>query len=87
MKVMQLAQELNALPEHTRVALERLVLLLRKQSAEPTARKLPIMYPADPTQEGRPFDDPAFFGAWAERTDITDGAEYIHQVRRGLRPA
>lgn len=87
METIQLAQELNALPEHTRAAIERLVLLLRKQSMESGKRMPPLLFPADPAQEGQPFSDPAFFGAWADRTDITDGAEYIHQVRRGLRPA
>ena len=87
METLQLAEELNALPERTRAALERLVLLLKKQAAEPTKRQPPILYPADLAQEGQPFSDPEFFGSWADRTDITDGADYIHQVRRGLRPA
>ncbi|HEX8329578.1 MAG TPA: hypothetical protein VF629_18720 [Hymenobacter sp.] len=87
METLQLAQELNALPERTRASFERLVLLLKKQATEPTKRQPPVLYPADPAQEGQPFSDPEFFGAWADRTDITDGAEYIHQVRRGLRSA
>ncbi len=87
METLQLAQEISALPERTRVAVEELVLLLRKQAAVPAKRQPPIMYPADHEQDGQPFNDPEFFGAWADRTDITDGAEYIHQVRRGLRPA
>ena len=87
METLQLAQEINALPEHTRAAVEQLVLLLKKQFVEPSKRLPPILYSADPEQTGKPFNDPDFFGAWADRTDITDGAEYIHQVRRGLRPA
>lgn len=87
METLQLAEELNALPEHTRVAFERLILLLKKQAAGGQSKQPPVLYPADPSQEGQPFSDPEFFGAWADRPDITDGADYIHQVRRGLRPA
>ncbi|MFD1470013.1 hypothetical protein ACFQ48_17425 [Hymenobacter caeli] len=87
METLQLAQELNALPERTRAAVEQLVLLLKKQAVEVGKRQPPILYPAEPAQAGLPFDDPVYFGAWASRTDITDGADYIHQVRRGLRPA
>ena len=87
METSQLVAELNALPAPARAGFERLVLLLKKQAAESPKRRPPILYPADPEQEGQPFSDPEFFGAWADRTDMTDGAEYIHQVRRGLRPA
>ncbi|HEX8503867.1 MAG TPA: hypothetical protein VF630_00760 [Hymenobacter sp.] len=87
METLQLAQELNALPERTRAAFERLVLLLKKQATESPKRQPPILYPADPAREGEPFNDPEYFGAWADRADIVDGGEYIHQVRRGLRPA
>jgi hypothetical protein len=87
METILLAQELNALPERTREAFERLILLLKKQAVESPKRQPPILYPADPAQEGDPFNDPEYFGAWADRTDITDGAKYIHQVRRGLRSA
>lgn len=87
METLQLVAELDALPERARAGFERLVLLLKKQAAESPKRQPPILYPADPAQEGQPFDDPEFFGAWADRTDIADGAEYIHQVRRGLRSA
>lgn len=87
METLQLVNEINALPAHTRTAIEQLVLLLRSEVDKPAKKTLPILYPADPTQNGQPFNDPDFFGAWADRADITDGAEYIHQVRRGLRPA
>lgn len=87
METLQLAEEINALPERTRAAIEQLVMLLNKKAVEPVQRQPPILYPADPAQAGQPFNDPAYFGAWADRTDITDGAEYIHQVRRGLRLA
>ena len=84
METSQLIEKLNALPPAARMAIERLVVLLDKQ-ASATSKQLPVLYPADSTQEGLPFDDPSFFGAWSDRLDITDGAEYIHQVRRGLR--
>ena len=87
MEALELAREIHALPEQTRVAMERLVLLLKQTAAIPVKRQPPILYSADPTQAGKSFADPEFFGAWADRTDIVDGAEYIHQVRRGLRPA
>ena len=84
METQQLIEQINALPQEARAAIERLVLLLNEQ-VPATSKQPPILYPADPTQEGLPFDDPSYFGAWANRTDITDGAEYIHQTRRGLR--
>ena len=84
METSQLVEEINALPQAARVAVERLVVLLNQQ-ASAARKQLPVLYPADPAQEGMPFDDPSFFGAWSDRADITDGAEYIHQVRRGLR--
>lgn len=86
METDQLISEINALPQAARAAIERLVLLLNGGKPA-TPKELPILYPADPTQAGLPFDDPDFFGAWSQRLDITDGAEYIHQVRRGLRQA
>ena len=84
METQQLIEQINALPQEARVAIERLVVLLNEQALV-TNRQPPVLYPADPTQESLPFDDPSYFGAWASRTDITDGAEYIHQTRRGLR--
>lgn len=87
METLQLVEEINALPERTRAALERLIRLLNHSADASVKRQPPVLYPADPAQEGLSFDDPAFFGAWASRADITDGAEYIHQVRRGLREA
>ena len=87
MNTAEWVESLDALPEKTRLGIERLVLLLRQQATKTSSRQPPIMRPADPAQAGEPFNDPAYFGAWADRADITDGAEYIHQVRRGLRPA
>ena len=87
MEALKLAQEVNALPEQTRAAIERLVLLLKKSAGALARRQLLVLYPADPTQAGQSFADPEFFGAWTDQTDIVDGTEYVHQVRRGLRPA
>ena len=87
METLQLVKEIEALPEQARAAVERLVALLKTRYATSGDNELPILYPADPAQAGQPFTDPDFFGAWAARTDITSGAEYIHDVRRGLRPA
>ena len=85
MENLALAQEIATLPAPVRLAVERLVRLLKAQLPAPTAKSPPVLYPADPAQVGRPFTDSAFFGAWADRTDIASGAEYIHDVRRGLR--
>jgi len=87
METLQLVKEIEALPEQARMAVERLVLLLKTQDFKPSGKIPPILYPADPEQAGQPFNDPEFFGAWADRTDITSGADYIHEVRRGLRSA
>lgn len=86
MEALELAQEIHALPEPTRTAVERLVRLLNAPAGA-AKRQPPVLYPADPELAGQSFADPEFFGAWANRADITDSAEYIHQVRRGLRPA
>ena len=87
METLQLVREIEALPEQARTALERLVLMLKTQHSNQSGKIPPILYPADPEQAGQPFNDPDFFGAWADRTDITSGADYIHGVRRGLRSA
>lgn len=86
MEALKFAQEINALPEQTRAAIERLVLL-KKIAGVLARRQPPVLYPADPTQAGQSFADPEFFGIWTDQTDIVDGTEYVHQVRRGLRPA
>lgn len=87
METLQLIREIEALPEPARMAVERLVLLLKTQDFKSSNKTPPVLYPADPQQAGQPFNDPEFFGAWADRTDIISGADYIHEVRRGLRPA
>lgn len=87
METLALVKEIEALPEQARAAIERLVLLLKTQPARQSQKEVPILYPADPRQDGQPFTDPEFFGAWADRLDITNGADYIHEVRRGQRSA
>ena len=82
---MELEAALDALPEKARLGIERLVLVLRAQGAP--HRLPPIMRPSEPLTkaEAKAQVEQAYLDSWASRTDITDGAEYIHQVRRGLR--
>lgn len=79
----KLAAALDALPEKTRAAVKRLVLALKQQAA--VRRLPPVMRPSEPLTEAEKQDYLVGANGWANRTDITDGAEYIHQVRRGLR--
>ncbi|WP_310392415.1 hypothetical protein [Hymenobacter sp.] len=83
MEALELAQEIHALPERARVAMEGLVLLLNKPVDAAVKRQPPILYAADPVQAGQSFADPELFGAWADRTDIADGAEYIPRCGAG----
>ena len=83
METSQLVKEINALPESARAAIEQLIVLLGKQ---PAGKKMPpILREAVPLTEEEKQADLTEPSGWASRTDITDGAEYIHQVRRGLR--
>lgn len=83
METQQLISEINALPESVRLAIEQLVLLLRQQVA---AQKLPpILRSSSPLTDEEKAEQQVETGGWASRDDITSGAEYIRQVRRGLR--
>ena len=82
METQQLIDEINALPEPARLAIERLVLVLRQQPATKTP---PILRPALPLTEEEIAAENKSQGGWSDRPDITDGAQYIHDVRRGLR--
>ncbi|RYE90649.1 MAG: hypothetical protein EOO37_02440 [Cytophagaceae bacterium] len=83
METHQLAAKIDALPESARLAIEQLVLLLEQQ---PATRKMPpILRTSSPLTEEEKQAEQAETGGWAARADISDGAEYIHQVRRGLR--
>jgi len=83
METDQFIAQINALPEQARRAIEQLVLLLAQQ---PPARKMPpILQASSPLTAEEKAAEQAGESAWATRTDITDGAQYIHEVRRGLR--
>ena len=79
----ELAASLDALPEKTRLAIERLVATLKAQA--PIRRLPPIMRSSEPLTADEQRAEQAQTSGWAGRADITDGGEYIHQVRRGLR--
>lgn len=79
----ELEASLGALPQATQAAIKRLVSVLREQGSP--RRLPPIMRPSEPLTEAEKQAEQADDDSWASRTDITDGAEYIHQVRRGLR--
>lgn len=82
METKQLVDEIMALPEPARLAIEQLIVFLGQQSE---GKKMPpIMRVATPLSETEKLAEQQE-DSWAARTDITDGAEYIHQVRRGLR--
>jgi hypothetical protein len=79
----ELVAALNALPEQSRLAIERLVDVLKKQA--PVRRLPPIMRSSEPLTEEEKHAEQTGKNPWANRTDITDGSEYIHAVRRGTR--
>jgi len=79
----ELVAALNALPEQTRLAIERLVAVLKKQA--PVQRLPPIMRSSEPLTEEEKRAAQAGTSTWADRADVTDGGEYIHAVRRGTR--
>lgn len=79
----QLATQIMGLPEPARLAVEQLIRLLGQQVPGP--KLPPILRPAAPLTEEEKAAEQYATGGWADRTDIVDGAEYIHQVRRGLR--
>lgn len=79
----ELVAALNALPEKTRLEIERLVALLKQQA--PVKRLPPIMRSSEPLTEEEKRAEHAEPSAWAARTDIINGAEYIHAVRRRTR--
>ncbi len=83
METLQLLAKIEALPEQARVTIEQLVMLLEQRPLP--AKILPILRPATPLTEEEKQAEQAETGGWAARTDITDGATYIHEVRRGLR--
>lgn len=83
METQQLLEEINALPEPARRTIEQLVLLLRQQ---PAARKMPpVLRASTPLTEADQAAEKIEKGGWETRSDISSGAEYIHEVRRGLR--
>jgi len=83
METLQLVEEIEALSEPARATVEQLVVLLGQQGSP---RPLPpVVRVSRPLTEADLAAEQAETGGWAARTDITDGAEYIHQVRRGLR--
>lgn len=79
----RLAASLDALPGKDRLAIERVVAVLKKQG--PVRRLPPIMRSSEPLTADDLHAEQAQTSGWADRADITDGGEYIHQVRRGLR--
>jgi hypothetical protein len=83
METQQLLAQIEALPEQARVTIEQLVLLLGQQSLP--AKMPPIMRAAVPLTESEKQAEQTETAGWPVRTDITDGAAYIHDVRRGLR--
>ncbi len=83
METLQLLAKIEALPEQARVTIEQLVVLLGQRPLP--AKMPPILRPATPLTEEEKLAEQNETGGWAARTDITDGAAYIHEVRRGLR--
>lgn len=72
-----------ALPEPTRLAIKQLIAVLGQQTPGP--KRPPVLRAAVALTEEDETAAQAVAGGWADRSDIVDGAEYIHQVRRGLR--
>ena len=83
METQQLLAQIEALPEQARITIEQLVMLLGQQPLP--AKMPPILRPALPLTNEEIQAEQTETGGWAARTDITDGAAYIHEVRRGLR--
>ncbi|RZK17594.1 MAG: hypothetical protein EOO56_17670 [Hymenobacter sp.] len=83
METQQLIAQIEALPEQARVTIEQLVLLLGQQGFP--AKMPPIMRAATPLTDEEKQVEQTEQAGWETRTDITDGATYIHNVRRGLR--
>ena len=50
METLQLAEEINALPERTRAAIEQLVMLLKKKAVEPARCNILQLFLAQVTQ-------------------------------------
>nr|GFD00418.1 hypothetical protein [Tanacetum cinerariifolium] len=77
METQQLLARIEALPQQARVTIEQLVLLLGQQ---PVPSKMPpIMRSAMPLTEEEKLAEQSETSGWAARTDITDGATYIHE--------
>ena len=83
METQQLLAKIEALPEQARVTIEQLVILLGQRPL--SAKTPPILRSATTLTNEEEEAEQAETGGWAARTDITDGATYIHEVRRGLR--
>lgn len=83
MDTQQLLAKIEALPEQARLTIEQLVTLLGQRPLP--AKMPPILRPAAPLTDEEKQAEQAETSGWAARTDITDGATYIHEVRRGLR--
>lgn len=79
----ELIDALNALPEKTRLAIAHLVAVLKEQSA--VRRLPPIMRSSEPLTDEEKRAEQTETSGWGARTDIADGGEYIHSVRRGTR--
>jgi hypothetical protein len=83
METQQLIAQIEALPEQARITIEQLVFLLGQQPFP--AKMPPILRAATPLTEAEGQAEQTEVAGWQARTDITDGAAYIHDVRRGLR--
>lgn len=93
METQAVIQQFQQLPAEAQRVVAALIELLSKQSvpselpAEPFTEGATILPPLDlsngpTTWPENEFMNPEFYGAWAERKDITDSTEYIRELRR-----
>lgn len=83
MEPQQIIQQFYQLPvEAQRVVADLIELLSKKTVGESNVNK------AAPVAEGtgaypeNEFMNPEFYGAWADRSDITDSTEYVRALRQ-----
>lgn len=94
METQEIVQQLDSLPAWARQQAEDFIAFLQTRYGE-AAREQParpaegaILLPpldmrgAPTTWPENPFMNPEFFGAWADRTDVTDSTEFVRQLRR-----